>query len=80
MKLNDDWIAKLSVWERLRYRALLLQQKLKYTIVNLEDQDRQKAERLMAEQKLLSPEYNKQVFDKYHPAGNLNFLWNFSPP
>lgn len=64
---NYTQVSQMSVWERLQFRARLLQQKLRFTIENLEKQRRSKMERLLGENELLDPKYNAQITYFYIP-------------
>ncbi len=67
LQFSDDWVGTLNVWERIVFRARLLQQKLKYKIDVLERQRKLKLERILAHTELLSPRYNQEIMNRFHP-------------
>jgi hypothetical protein len=60
--LSLDWVARQKVWERLVFRGILLQQKLKYTIDNMEVDQRKRLENTLAYNQLLSPNITASIY------------------
>ena len=69
---SEDWVSGLSVFERLVFRARLLQQKFKFKIEQVDKLRRLKLERVLAHTELLSPKYNQEVLQRFEVWDALN--------